>query len=63
MELDLGLATGPDPPTDWSVPYLDYLLCEALPTDKTEARRLARHAKSFIIIEGELYKRCHTKIL
>jgi hypothetical protein len=34
-----------------------------LPTDQTEARRLARCAKSFVIVEGELYKRSHTKIL
>ena len=38
------------------MPYLDYLLREALPTDKTKARRLAHHAKSFVIIEGELYR-------
>ena len=31
--------------------------------DKMEAQRLARYAKSFIIIEGELYKQSHTKIL
>ena len=31
--------------------------------DKTEARRLARRAKSFILAEGELYKRSHTGIL
>ena len=40
--------------------YLDYLLCDILPADKTEARRLARHAKSFVLVEGELYKRSHT---
>ena len=45
------------------MPYLDYLLCEALPTNKLEARRLARRAKSFVLIEGELYKRSHTGIL
>ena len=33
-----------------------------LPTDKMEARRLARHAKSFVLVEGELYKRSHTGI-
>jgi hypothetical protein len=43
MELDLGPATGPDPPT-WRVPYLDYLLREALSTDKMEAQRLACRA-------------------
>ena len=31
--------------------------------DKMEARRLARHAKSFVLIEGELYRRSHTGIL
>ena len=45
------------------MPYLDYLLHEALLTDKTEAQRLARHAKSFVVIEGELYRRSHTRIL
>ena len=45
------------------MPYLDYLLHGALSTDKTEARWLARHAKSFVVIEGELYRRSHTRIL
>ena len=63
MELDEDPATEPDPLADWRTPYLDYLLREALPTDKTEARRLARRAKSFVAIEGELYKRSHTGIL
>ena len=31
--------------------------------DKTEAQRLARRAKSFVVIEGELYRRSHTGIL
>ena len=31
--------------------------------DKTEARQLARRAKSFVLVEGELYKRSHTGIL
>ena len=43
--------------------YLDYLLHDTLPTDKTEARWLARRAKSFVLVEGELYKRSHTEIL
>ena len=34
-----------------------------LPTDKTEAQRLARCAKSFVVIKGELYKCSHTGIL
>ena len=43
--------------------YLDYLLRQALPTDKTEARWLTRRDKSFVIIEGELYRRSHTGTL
>ena len=43
--------------------YLDYLLRNILPADKTEARRLARRAKSFVLVEGELYKRGHIGIL
>ena len=45
------------------MPYLDYLLREALPTNKLEARRLTRRAKSFAIVEGELYRQSHTRIL
>ena len=56
MELDIDPVVGPNPFADWRTPYLDYLLHEVLPTDKTEARRLARRAKSFVVIEEELYK-------
>ena len=63
MELDADLVAAPNPLADWRMPYLDYLLREVLPTDKTEARWLTRHAKSFVIIEEELYKRSHTGIL
>ncbi|XP_066396129.1 uncharacterized protein [Miscanthus floridulus] len=63
MELEEDPATVLDPLTDWRMPYLDYLLREALRTDKTEARRLARRAKSFVLIEGELYKQSYTGIL
>ena len=63
MELDEDLAIEPDPLSDWRTPYLDYLLRETLPTDKMEARWLAHRAKSFVIIEGELYRRSHIGIL
>jgi hypothetical protein len=43
--------------------YLDYLLYDTLPTDRTEARRLTRRAKSFVLVEGKLYKQSHTRIL
>ena len=56
MELDEDLAIEPDPLADWRTPYLNYLLCEALPIDKMGARWLTHHAKSFVLVEGELYK-------
>jgi len=56
MELDEDPMVEPDPLTDWRTPYLDYLLHEVLLTDKMEARWLACRAKSFVIIEVELYK-------
>ena len=54
MELDEDPVAEPDPLANWRTPYLDYLLHEVLPMEKTEAQLLTRHAKSFIIIEGEL---------
>ena len=63
MELEEDPAVESDPPNDWRTLYLDYLLHDVLPTDKIEARRLARRAKSFVLVEGELYKRSHTRIL
>ena len=63
MELEEDLATESDPLDDWRTLYLDYLLHDTLPMDKMEAQRLARRAKSFILVEGELYKRSHTRIL
>ena len=38
MELDEDPAIEPNPLDDWPMPYLTYLLHEALPMDKTEAR-------------------------
>ena len=63
MELEVDPTTELDPPDDWRTLYIDYLLHDALPADKTEARRLARRAKSFVLIEGELYKQSHIGIL
>jgi len=63
MELDEDPMAEPDPLADWRTPYLDYLLREVLLTNKMEAQQLACRVKSFVIIEGELYKRSHAKIL
>ena len=63
IELDGDPAVEPDPLANWRTPYLDYLLREALPMDKIEARWLTCRAKSFVLIEGELYRRSHIRIL
>ena len=63
MELEEDPEAESDPPDDWRMLYLDYLLRNILPMNKTEARRLARHAKSFVLVEGKLYKRSHIKIM
>ena len=56
MELEEDPTIETDPLDDWRVLYLDYLLHEALSTDKMEAQRLARRTKPFVLVEGELYK-------
>ena len=63
MELEEDPMTELEPLVNWRVLYHDYLLHDMLPMDTMEARRLMRHAKSFVLIEGELYKRSHTGIL
>jgi ribonuclease HI len=48
---------GVTPNRNWQTPYLQYLHRGELPLDKAEARRLARRAKSFVLLgdEKELY--------
>jgi ribonuclease HI len=41
---------------DWWFPILEWLVEGKLPSDQTEARRIARRAKVFVLINGELYK-------
>jgi ribonuclease HI len=54
-----GERNGVTPNPDWQTPYLEYLLRGELPLDKTEARRLARRAMSFVLLgdKKELYHR------
>jgi ribonuclease HI len=60
-----GERNGVAPNPNWQAPYLEYLLRGELPLDKAEARRLARRAKSFVLLgdEKELYHRSPSGIL
>jgi hypothetical protein len=60
-----GERNGVAPNQNWQTPYLEYLLQGELPLDKAEARRLARRAKSFVLLcdEKELYHRSPSGIL
>jgi ribonuclease HI len=60
-----GERNGVTPNPNWQAPYLEYLLRGELPLDKAEARRLARRAKSFVLLgdEKELYHRSPSGIL
>jgi len=55
----------PDRPFDWRTPFLNCLIRCKLLEDRSEARRIARRAKSFVIYsdDKELYRRCLTGIL
>jgi ribonuclease HI len=60
-----GEQNGVAPNLNWQTPYLEYLLRGELPLDKAEAQRLARRAKSFVLLgdEKELYHRSPSGIL
>jgi len=51
MEIDEAPA-----PRDWRTQYLDWMIRGVLPSDRAQARRIVRRAKSFILIDDELYK-------
>jgi hypothetical protein len=59
-----GEQNGVTPNRNWQTLYLQYLHRGELPLDKAEARRLARCAKSFVLLgdEKELYHRCPSGI-
>jgi hypothetical protein len=60
-----GERSGVTPDQNWQTPYLQYLHQGELPPDRAEARRLARRAKSFVLLgDGkELYHRSPSGIL
>jgi hypothetical protein len=45
-----------DDQLDWRIPYLQCLVDGTLPSDPTDAWRLAHHTKTFVLIDGEMYK-------
>ena len=51
------------PPRDWRTQYLDWMIRGVLPSDRAQAWRIARRAKSFVLIDDELYKRSPSGIL
>jgi hypothetical protein len=48
---------------DWRDKYVTWMARGELPSDRAEARRIARMAKSFALVDGELYKRAASGIL
>jgi len=56
-------ALAPDDLSDWRFPLLQCLVYDTLPPDQAEARRIARHAKAFVLLDGEMYKRSPSGIL
>jgi len=48
---------------DWYYPLLQCLVDSTLPPDQAEARRVARRAKTFVLLDGEMYKHSPSGIL
>jgi hypothetical protein len=48
---------------DWRDKYITWMDRGELPSDRSEAKRIARMAKSFTLVDGELYKRAASGIL
>jgi hypothetical protein len=48
---------------DWHDKYIAWMARGELPSDRATARRIARMAKSFALVDGELYKRAASGIL
>jgi hypothetical protein len=47
----------------WTHPYLAYLINKKLPKDTVEARRITRRSKTFVVVNGELYKKSISVVL
>ncbi|XP_039812026.1 uncharacterized protein LOC120675000 [Panicum virgatum] len=51
------------PQRDWRTQYHDWMIRGVLPSHRTQARCIARQAKSFVLIDDELYKRSPSGVL
>jgi hypothetical protein len=61
---DEAMDTEPVPSAeDWRNKYIAWMDRGKLPSDRSEARRIARMAKSFTLVDGELYKRAASGVL
>jgi hypothetical protein len=47
----------------WMQPYLAYMINKTLPIDTVEARRIIRRSKTFVVLQGKLYKKNITGVL
>jgi hypothetical protein len=47
----------------WIQPYLAYMINKKLPEDAVEAKRIVRRSKSFVVLQGKLYKKSITGVL
>jgi ribonuclease HI len=48
---------------DWRDKYISWMDRGELPSDRSEARRITKMAKSFTLVDGELYKRAASGVL
>jgi hypothetical protein len=48
---------------DWRDKYIAWMDRGELPSDRSEARRIARMAQLFTLVDGELYKRAASGVL
>jgi hypothetical protein len=48
---------------DWRDKYIAWMDRGELPSNRSEVRSIARKAKSFALVDGELYKRAASGIL
>jgi hypothetical protein len=48
---------------DWRDKYIAWMDRGGLPSDRSKARRIARMAKSFTLVDGEMYKHATSGVL